>query len=53
MMAVSDIKKNYGNGKKYYEYIDINQYRRAIRLTEVVHNIDFRGDFELDHFSFY
>jgi hypothetical protein len=31
----------------------MSTYERAIRLMEVVHNINIKGEMEFDHFNFY
>jgi hypothetical protein len=47
------MKFSYPNDDSQWAGIKKPEYERAIRLMEVTHNINFKGEYVLDHFNFY
>ena len=43
----------YRDHTKEWTGVKRGEYERAIRLMEVVHNVNFKGEFVFDHFNFY
>jgi hypothetical protein len=53
MVGKSPISYTYTTPGSEWSGIKKAEYERAIRLMEVVHNINFKGDFVLDDYKFY
>ncbi len=49
----SPLSYTYSTPDSEWSGIKKAEYERAIRLMEVVHNVNFKGEFVFDHHNFY